>query len=131
MPLRDRYGRGGKLQLSIGDLFPFMAAMTEYLVRFLFLIVGHHGIQSREGFRELLDAGRMGLRNVRIGIQIVDRRRARKRCATLVDGLIHILGVVAHRFRDLLPLRLLGRRDLELGMKVGDVVLHRVVAFCV
>src|SRR5271165_869069 len=50
-----RPGRRKKLPLAAGDLLAFMFAMSEYLVRFLSLLVEHHGIQPGEGARQLLD----------------------------------------------------------------------------
>ena len=56
-----------------------MVVMTEYLVRHFLLVVGHHGIQSRKGVRQLFDVFRMCLGNLGVGIQIVYCRSARNR----------------------------------------------------
>ena len=105
-----------------------MAAMIEGLIGRFFLLVGHGGIQAGEGGGKLLDPVRVGLRDIGIGLQIVDRRRARSACGALVDRSIHLLGVIAHRCRDFIPLSFLGRGDLERGVKLVDVFFDRSIA---
>src|ERR1700685_43620 len=76
---------GSYFQLSACNFFCFMVAMAEYHIRLFLLGVRHHGIQSRKSARKLLDAVGMNLRNFRIGIQIIDGRRAGNGGITLVN----------------------------------------------
>jgi hypothetical protein len=43
--------------------------------------------------------------------------------SALSKDLIHLAGVVAHNLRELIPLLLLGRRDFQLRMQLGNAAL--------
>ena len=111
----------GTTSVGFGDLLPIVMVMTEYLIGCLFLIVRHRGIQAGKGARQLLDTVRMSLRDFRIRIKIIDRRRVCHVRVTFVDGPVKLPGVTAHRVRDFLPLGLLGGSNFELRLQARSL----------
>ena len=87
---------------------------AEYLVRQLFLLLGHRVVEVVEGRDQLLQVPGVRLGNRLVGLHILHRVHRRVLLSALHERAIHVAGVVAHDLGELIPLRLLGRGDLQL-----------------
>jgi hypothetical protein len=87
---------------------------AEYLVRQLFLLLGHRVVKVVEGRDQLLQMLGVRLGNHLVGLHILDRVHRRVLLSALHERAIHVAGVVAHNLDELILLGLLGRGDLQL-----------------
>lgn len=61
-----------------------------------------------------------------VGLHVLHRSHRGHCLHAMSERLIHALRIAAHYLYELIPLRLLYRRDLQLGMQVGDPLLDPV-----
>ena len=95
----------------------------EHLVCQLFLLLGHRVVEVVEGRDQLLQMLDVCFGHLLVGLHVLHRVHCRVLLSALQESLIHIAGVFAHDLGELIPLRLLGRRDLQLRVKLFDMVL--------
>ena len=87
---------------------------AEHLIRQLLLLLGHRVVEIVERRDQLLQMLGMCLGNLFIGLHILNRVHCRVLLSALHERLIHVAGVFAHDIGKLVPLRLLGRCDVQL-----------------
>jgi hypothetical protein len=95
----------------------------EHLVRQLFLLLRHRVVEIVEGRDQLLQMPDMCFGYLLIGLHVLHRVHCQVLLSALHESLIHIAGVFAHDLGELIPLRLLGRGNLQLRVQLFDMVL--------
>jgi len=102
----------------------------EHLVRQLFLPLRHRVVEVVEGRDQLLQMLDVCFGHLLVGLHVLHRVHCRVLLSALQESLIHIAGVFAHDLGELIPLRLLGRRDLQLRVQLFDMVLDAFPCSC-
>jgi hypothetical protein len=103
---------------------------SEHLVRQLFLPLRHRVVEVVEGRDQLLQMLDVCFGHLHVGLHVLHRVHCRVLLSALQESLIHIAGVFAHDLGELIPLRLLGRRDLQLRVQLFDMVLDSFPCSC-
>ena len=96
---------------------PHLAVTAENRIRLLLLGVRHVVIERLEGGGELLETLRMRLGDLRIGLEIVDRRHGLGLGSPGLGERVHGACIIPHHLRDVFPEVFLCWRDLQLRMQ--------------
>jgi hypothetical protein len=99
----------------------------EHLVCQLFLLLRHRVVEIVEGRDQLLQMPDVCFGYLLVGLHVLHRVHCRVLLSALHESLIHIAGVFAHDLGELIPLRLLGRGNLQLRVQLFDMVLDPMI----
>lgn len=102
----------------------FPMTILEYLVGDLLLRIGHRIVEGLERCGQALQTIDMRLGEFPIGLQVVHCGHGL--CVVgglLCNQLLHGSGVIPHRLRDIVPVRLLAGRECQLCVQTADPLL--------
>jgi len=100
--------------------------IPEQRIRDRLLLIRERGIQGAERGGQFLHVVRMQLREFSIGLHGFVGILRRQFLRPVLEGLVGLLRVVAHRLRKGIPLLRLLRGDLKLRMQLVDSLLYKV-----
>ena len=93
---------------------------AEHLIGHALLRIGHRIVQLLERGKQLLHPLCVLFRELLIGLHILHGVHRRVLLSALHEGLVHVAGIFAHDLGEFVPLRPLGRRDLQLTVQFLD-----------
>ena len=96
---------------------------AEHLIGHALLRIGHRVVQLLERGNQLLHPLSVLLGELLIGLHILHGVHRRVLLSALHEGLIHIARVFAHDLGEFVPLRFLGRSNLQLTVQFLDPAL--------
>jgi hypothetical protein len=96
---------------------------AEHLIGHALLRIGHRVVQLLERGNQLLHPLSVVLGELLIGLHILHGVHRRELLSALHEGLIHIARVFAHDLGEFIPLRFLGRSNLQLTVQFLDPAL--------